>query len=56
VKEAAFAQGITRDAFYRRVLQFQRRAYRSALARLYRPTGNQSGSLIVCLAFHFVKL
>jgi hypothetical protein len=32
VKEAAFAQGITRDAFYRRVRRFRRHAYRSAIA------------------------
>jgi hypothetical protein len=31
VKEAAFAQGITRDAFYKRVRHFRRRAYRAML-------------------------
>ncbi|MEM5326863.1 hypothetical protein VSR34_09680 [Paraburkholderia sp. JHI2823] len=31
-KEAAAAQGITRDAFYRRVRRFRRRAYRSMQA------------------------
>lgn len=29
VKEAAHAQGITRDAFYKRVRHFRRRAYRA---------------------------
>ncbi|WP_228939227.1 hypothetical protein [Paraburkholderia saeva] len=32
VKEAAYAQGITRDAFYRRVRRFRRRVYRAMLA------------------------
>jgi hypothetical protein len=32
VKEAAYALGITRDAFYKRVRHFRRRAYRAMLA------------------------
>ena len=31
VKEAAAAQGITRDAFYRRVRRFERRAYNASI-------------------------
>lgn len=32
VKEAAAAQGVTRDAFYRRVRRFRRKAHRAMLA------------------------
>jgi hypothetical protein len=40
VKEAAAAQEVSRDGFYRRVRRFRRKAYRSALALAHAEVGS----------------